>query len=104
MHRTQPGWVFVGTDIGVFASHNDGASWMTSTVGPGTVPVEELIWKLRGEYTIIIVTHNMAQARRASEECAFMLMGKMIEHKRTEELFVTPENQSTADYIEVRYA
>ncbi|MCH8276664.1 MAG: phosphate ABC transporter ATP-binding protein [Bacteroidetes bacterium] len=69
-----------------------------------TEAVEELIWKLRGEYTIIIVTHNMAQARRASEECAFMLMGKMIEHKRTEELFVTPDNQSTADYIEGRYA
>jgi phosphate transport system ATP-binding protein len=69
-----------------------------------TEAVEELLWKLKGEYTILIVTHNMAQARRASEECAFMLLGKMIEHRRTEELFLTPENEQVADYIEGRYA
>jgi phosphate transport system ATP-binding protein len=65
--------------------------------------VEELIWELRGRYTILIVTHNMAQARRASEECIFMLMGKVIEHRETKELFVTPKNEQTADYIEGRY-
>ena len=48
----------------------------------GTEAVEELIWELRGDYTILIVTHNMAQARRASEECIFMLLGKVIEHTR----------------------
>ncbi len=69
----------------------------------GTEAVEELIWDLRGQYTILIVTHNMAQARRASDECAFMLMGKLIEHGVTVEMFVTPENQETADYIEGRY-
>jgi phosphate transport system ATP-binding protein len=69
----------------------------------GTAAVEELIWELRGAYTILIVTHNMAQARRASEECIFMLMGKVIEHAPTEELFVTPRHQQTADYIEGRY-
>lgn len=69
----------------------------------GTEAVEELIWDLRGEYTILIVTHNMAQARRASEECIFMLMGKVIEHTATEELFVTPQHRETADYIEGRY-
>lgn len=68
-----------------------------------TAAVEELIWALRGTYTILIVTHNMAQARRASDECAFMLMGKMIEHQATEDLFVTPNHQETADYIEGRY-
>jgi len=68
-----------------------------------TSAVEELIWELRGEYTIVIVTHNMAQARRASEECVFMLMGKIIEHSRTEQLFVTPREAQTADYIEGRY-
>lgn len=68
-----------------------------------TTAVEELIWQLRGSYTIILVTHNMAQARRASDECAFMLMGKMIEHTRTDDLFVTPSDQRTADYIEGRY-
>jgi phosphate transport system ATP-binding protein len=69
----------------------------------GTEAVEELIWELRGEYTILIVTHNMAQARRASEECIFMLLGKVIEHTATENMFVTPEKQETADYIEGRY-
>ena len=69
----------------------------------GTAAVEELIWELRGEYTILIVTHNMAQARRASEECIFMLLGKVIEHTATEDMFVTPEKQETADYIEGRY-
>ncbi|MES9939458.1 MAG: phosphate ABC transporter ATP-binding protein [Candidatus Thiodiazotropha sp. 6PLUC2] len=69
----------------------------------GTAAVEELIWELRGEYTILIVTHNMAQARRASEECIFMLMGKVIEHQQTDDLFVTPEKKETADYIEGRY-
>jgi len=69
----------------------------------GTSAVEELIWELRGDYTILIVTHNMAQARRASEECIFMLMGEVVEHSRTSELFVTPKSTKTADYIEGRY-
>jgi len=69
----------------------------------GTAAVEELIWELRGKYTILIVTHNMAQARRASEECIFMLMGKVVEHQKTDDLFVTPDQKETADYIEGRY-
>lgn len=69
----------------------------------GTEAIEELIWSLRGEYTILIVTHNMAQARRASEECVFMLLGKVIEHGLTEEMFLNPESPETADYIEGRY-
>lgn len=69
----------------------------------GTEAVEELIWELSGKYTILIVTHNMAQARRASEECIFMLMGKVVEHTSTEDLFLSPAQQETADYIEGRY-
>jgi phosphate transport system ATP-binding protein len=69
----------------------------------GTEAVEELIWELRGKYTILIVTHNMAQARRASEECIFMLMGKVIEQADTGQMFVTPRHRETADYIEGRY-
>lgn len=69
----------------------------------GTEAVEELIWALRGDYTILIVTHNMAQARRASEECVFMLLGKVIEHGITEEMFLNPQNPETTDYIEGRY-
>ena len=69
----------------------------------GTAAVEELIWELRGEFTILIVTHNMAQARRASEETVFMLIGKLIEHGRTEDVFLNPQHRQTADYIEGRY-
>ena len=59
---------------------------------------------LRGDYSILIVTHNMAQARRASDECIFMLLGKVVEHRADDgDLFVTPEHQQTADYIEGRY-
>ena len=69
----------------------------------GTAAVEELIWELRGQYTILIVTHNMAQARRASEECIFMLMGRVVEHSPTAELFVAPKRKETENYIEGRY-
>jgi phosphate transport system ATP-binding protein len=69
----------------------------------GTRAIEELMFGLKGRYTILIVTHNMAQARRASDECIFMLMGEMIEHRRTEELFLTPTHPKTSEYIEGRY-
>jgi phosphate transport system ATP-binding protein len=69
----------------------------------GTRAIEELMWDLRGRYTMVIVTHNMAQARRASEECIFMLMGELIEHQRTEDLFLHPSDPRTAEYIEGRY-
>jgi phosphate transport system ATP-binding protein len=69
----------------------------------GTKAIEELMWGLAGRYTIVIVTHNMAQARRASNECIFMLLGELIEHSRTEDLFLTPKNPKTAEYIEGRY-
>jgi phosphate transport system ATP-binding protein len=68
-----------------------------------TRAVEELMFDLKGRYTMLIVTHNMAQARRVSDECVFMLLGEMIEHRRTEELFLTPQDSRTADYIEGRY-
>ena len=68
-----------------------------------TRAIEELMWSLAGRYTIVIVTHNMAQARRASHECIFMLMGELIEHRRTEELFLNPKDPKTAEYIEGRY-
>ncbi|MGD8896496.1 MAG: phosphate ABC transporter ATP-binding protein [Acidobacteriota bacterium] len=70
----------------------------------GTRAIEELMFELRGRYTIVIVTHNMAQARRASDECIFMLLGEVIEHTRTEDLFLSPQNPKTAEYVEGRYA
>ena len=65
--------------------------------------IEELMFELKGRYTIVIVAHNMAQSRRASDECIFMLLGDVIEHSRTEDLFLTPSNPKTAEYIEGRY-
>jgi len=65
--------------------------------------IEELMLSLAGHYTIVIVTHNMAQARRVSDECIFMLLGEIIEHSRTTDLFLTPKDSRTADYIEGRY-
>ena len=69
----------------------------------GTRAIEELMFDLKGRYTLVIVTHNMAQARRASDECIFMLLGEIIEHSRTEDLFITPKNPKTAEYVEGRY-
>ncbi len=69
----------------------------------GSRAIEELMWALRGRYSIVIVTHNMAQARRASDDCIFMLLGELVEQRRTEELFLSPRDPRTAEYIEGRY-
>ncbi len=69
----------------------------------GTRAIEELMFAMKGRYTILIVTHNMAQARRTSDECIFMLLGELIEHTRTEDLFLNPSSPKTAEYIEGRY-
>jgi phosphate transport system ATP-binding protein len=68
-----------------------------------TRAIEELMFGLRGRYTQLIVTHNMAQARRASDECVFMLLGEVIEHQLTEDLFAHPQDTQTAEYIEGRF-
>lgn len=69
----------------------------------GTRAIEDLMFALKGRYTMLIVTHNMSQARRASDECIFMLLGRVIEHRRTEDLFLAPADPRTAEYIEGRY-
>ena len=69
----------------------------------GIERIEELITELKQRFTIIMVTHNMAQARRASDECIFMLMGEIIEHAPTRDMFFNPKNEKTAMYIEGRY-
>jgi phosphate transport system ATP-binding protein len=75
-----------------------------STLDPdATAAVEDLMRALAGRYTIVIVTHNMAQARRVSDECVYMLLGEIVEHRRTEDLFIAPRDKRTADYIEGRF-
>jgi len=68
-----------------------------------TEAVEELLDGLRSRYTIVIVTHNMAQARRVSDDCLFMLSGRLVEQSPTAELFVNPRDKRTEEYIEGRY-
>jgi phosphate transport system ATP-binding protein len=65
--------------------------------------IEELMGLLRERYTIVIVTHNMAQARRASDECIYMLLGEIVEQAATEEIFFHPRDGRTEAYIEGRY-
>lgn len=69
----------------------------------GTERIEELLESLRENYTVVIVTHNMAQARRATDDCLFMLMGELIEHGKTEDIFFNPKEKQTEMYIEGRY-
>jgi phosphate transport system ATP-binding protein len=69
----------------------------------GIERIEDLIEELRETYTIVMVTHNMAQARRASHECIFMLMGRIIEHASTLDMFLTPKQPDTEMYVRGRY-
>jgi len=68
-----------------------------------TLKIEELIYELKSKYTILIVTHNMQQAARVSDETAFMYMGEMIEFGNTNKIFTNPEKKQTEDYITGRY-
>jgi len=69
----------------------------------GTAAIERLMDGLRGRYTIVIVTHNMAQARRTSDECIFMLLGELVEHGPTVDVFLRPTHKETEMYVEGRY-
>ncbi|MAE72173.1 MAG: phosphate ABC transporter ATP-binding protein [Gemmatimonadetes bacterium] len=71
--------------------------------GEGTMAIERLMDRLKGAYTIVIVTHNMAQARRATDECLYMLLGELIEHGTTADLFLNPKRKETEMYVEGRY-
>jgi len=68
-----------------------------------TLKIEELIYELKNEYTIVIVTHNMQQAARVSDYTAFMYMGELVEHADTNTLFTNPSQKQTEDYITGRY-
>jgi phosphate transport system ATP-binding protein len=68
-----------------------------------TGKVEELIHELQRDFTIVIVTHNMQQAARVSEFTAFFMLGRLVEHDRTEKLFTNPGQKITEDYITGRF-
>lgn len=65
--------------------------------------IEDLIYELKQNYTVIIVTHNMQEAARVSDYTAFLFMGKLIEHSTTEKLFENPDKKKTEDYITGRF-
>jgi len=76
----------------------------TSALDPiSTLTIEELITDLKDKYTVVIVTHNMQQAARVSDQTAFLYMGKLIEYADTDTLFTTPSEKQTEDYITGRY-
>jgi len=76
----------------------------TSALDPiSTAKIEELIEELKKNYTIIIVTHNMQQAARISDETAFFYIGNLIEYNKTEKIFTKPDMKHTEDYITGRF-
>lgn len=76
----------------------------TSALDPiSTLTIEELISSLKEKYTVVIVTHNMQQAARVSDQTAFMYMGQLIEYADTNSIFTTPKVRKTEDYITGRY-
>lgn len=76
----------------------------TSALDPiSTGKIEELLDELRKQFTIVIVTHNMQQAARISDKTAFFLLGNMIEYGDTEQIFSSPCNKKTEDYITGRF-
>ena len=76
----------------------------TSALDPiSTLTIEELINDLKKQFTVVIVTHNMQQAARVSDQTAFMYMGDLIEYSDTNTLFTTPSKKKTEDYITGRY-
>lgn len=75
-----------------------------SAIDPiATAKIEELIIRLKENYTVVIVTHNMQQAARVSDFTAFLWLGQLIEFDRTEKIFTTPANKLTEDYITGRF-
>jgi len=76
----------------------------TSALDPiATSKIEDLIFELKNQYTIVIVTHNMQQAARISDKTAFFLLGELIEHDKTTKLFERPKDKRTEDYITGRF-
>jgi phosphate transport system ATP-binding protein len=69
----------------------------------GTAAIERLMNDLKSKYTIAIVTHNMGQARRTSDECIFMFLGEVVEHGSTLDVFLRPRKRETELYVEGRY-
>ena len=76
----------------------------TSALDPiSTSKIEDLVMELKSQYTIVMVTHNMQQAVRVSDQTAFFLLGDLVEYGDTDQLFSTPKEKKTEDYITGRF-
>ena len=76
----------------------------TSALDPiSTGKIEELALQLKEKYTVIMVTHNMQQAARISDNCAFFLLGELVEWNKTDKMFSDPSDKRTEDYITGRF-
>ncbi|MEO8808812.1 MAG: ATP-binding cassette domain-containing protein, partial [Rhodanobacter sp.] len=76
----------------------------TSALDPiATGRIEQLVEELKSQFTIVIVTHNMQQAARCSDQTAFMYLGELVEFDQTEKIFTKPDKKQTEDYITGRF-
>ena len=99
-------WVSVETSAGKTSDFcgTSSSGFASRALDPiATAKVEELIYQLRENYTIVIVTHNMQQAARVSDFTAFLLVGQLVEFNPTPQLFTTPSDPRTEAYITGRF-
>lgn len=76
----------------------------TASLDPiSTSKIEDLVTELKSKYTVIMVTHNMQQAVRVSDRCAFFLLGELVEYGKTDEMFSKPKDKKTEEYITGRF-
>lgn len=76
----------------------------TSALDPlSTAKIEDLLYELKGNYTLVIVTHNMQQAARISDQTAFFYLGELLEYDDTKKVFTNPKNEKTQNYITGRF-
>jgi phosphate transport system ATP-binding protein len=76
----------------------------TSALDPiASAKIEELMLELKNEYTVVVVTHNMQQAARIADFTSFFILGELIEHGASSDIFTNPKNQKTEDYISGRF-
>ena len=104
-HATRPDRVVVrlglradeGVDPGIRADAGAGLQFLA------TQRIEELVYQLKAEYTIVIVTHNMQQAARVSDHTAFFWLGKLVEYGPTNRIYTNPIEKLTEDYVTGRF-
>ena len=96
--------IFIASSITHLFGGSAGREGAALQLGGSTASFVAKLLKLKEKYTIVIVTHNLFQARRIADDCIFMLNGQLWEQNTTEELFGNPQRQETKDYLQGAYA